>query len=146
MAIATIEIDPDMPKPPMTLSEAIAREEGYYVFGTRARRNNNPGNLEYGAFTRAYGATHGDPRFAIFPTPEIGFTALINLLTKHYGGKTVADAIRSYAPSTENDTESYIRNICAWCEVPPTAIISEISDGNNNSTYTPSGPTLSHSG
>src|SRR5690606_15604073 len=47
--------------------------------GSRSYRNNNPGNLEFGDFARKYGATKGDPRFAIFPNYESGFNALMGL-------------------------------------------------------------------
>jgi hypothetical protein len=125
----------ELPKIPYTLSQAIAREEGYYIDGTRAQRNNNPGNIEYGPFARSHGATGGDPRFAIFPTPEAGFAALVGLLLKHYLGMTVAQALSHWAPPVENNTAQYIRNVCAWIEKDPTAIITktgEIEDGNNN--------------
>lgn len=42
---------------------------------TRADRNNNPGNIEYGDFARRHGATGSDGRFAIFPDRETGFKA-----------------------------------------------------------------------
>lgn len=42
---------------------------------TRADRNNNPGNIEYGPFARRNGATGSDGRFAIFPDREAGFRA-----------------------------------------------------------------------
>ena len=37
-----------------TFLEAIAREEGFYVKDTRAQRNRNPGNIEYGKFSIAH--------------------------------------------------------------------------------------------
>lgn len=108
---------------PLTISRAIAREEGYYVAGSRAYRNNNPGNIEYGAFSRAFGSTHGDPRFAVFPSIDAGFKCLSTLLAHHYAGLTIAQAIEKWAPSTENNTASYIRNICAWTELTPETVI-----------------------
>lgn len=104
----------------MTLPEAIARMEGFYVAGTRAARNNNPGNIEYGVFARRYGAAiekangHSIARFAYFPSVDVGFRALNDLLMAHYSGLTVAQAIAKYAPATENDTQNYINQVCHW--------------------------------
>jgi hypothetical protein len=46
------------------------------VFGPRNRRNNNPGNIEYGPFAKEHGAIGTDGRFAIFPDEETGFRAM----------------------------------------------------------------------
>ncbi|RRA47097.1 hypothetical protein [Acidipila sp. EB88] len=51
----------------MSLTEGIAREEGFYVLNSRAQRNNNPGNIDWGEYAQLHGASHGDPRFAVFP-------------------------------------------------------------------------------
>lgn len=98
----------------MTFAEAIAREEGWLVAGSRCRRNNNPGNIEYGKFSIAHGATTGDPRFAVFPTADAGFSCLKALLLTGYLGLTVAQAIAKWAPDTENNTADYVANVCAW--------------------------------
>jgi len=106
-----------LPPHPLTLEQAIALQEGWYSLkrNTRCQRNNNPGNLEYGSFAIRNGATGRDERFAIFPTPEKGFAALHNLLlTPHYVNLTIAQAIHQFAPSTENDTETYINHVCEW--------------------------------
>ena len=76
---------------------------------TRAERNNNPGNIEYGAFAMAQGAIGSDGRFAIFPDLETGYQASRNLLSS-YGEKginTVSGVISKWAPSSENNTGSY---------------------------------------
>lgn len=63
-----------------------------YGAGTRADRNNNPGNIEYGEFARRMGATGSDGRFAIFPDRETGFKAAEALLSgKGYEGKTLSE-------------------------------------------------------
>ncbi|MCL2439388.1 MAG: hypothetical protein FWD15_02635 [Alphaproteobacteria bacterium] len=56
--------------------------------GTRAWRNNNPGNLRdysfarnQGAIGRAGGETDEAPAFAIFPDMETGWDAMVNLLS-----------------------------------------------------------------
>jgi hypothetical protein len=110
----------------MNLVDAIARMEGYGVTGSRARRNNNPGNIEYGQFAISHGSTrietapfHGAARFAYFPTPEQGFAALKDLLLMHYGSLTVEDAINKYAPSSENNTTNYVHSVCMWVNCSP---------------------------
>ena len=109
----------------MTLLEAIAREEGFYVEGTRAQRNHNPGNIEYGKFTTAHGAIHGDPRFAVFPSDDAGFACMRALFQSAYKGLTVAQAIAKWAPPNENDTTSYINNICGWTGLPADKLIDD---------------------
>jgi hypothetical protein len=99
----------------MSFLEAIARAEGWLDLKSRPRRNNNPGDIEYGRFAIAHGATGSDGRFAIFPTPEAGFAAMRVLLeAPAYRGLTVAQVIAKWAPSNENDTARYIANVCTW--------------------------------
>jgi hypothetical protein len=98
----------------LTFVEAIAREEGFFNTASRPHRNNNPGDLEYGRFTRAHGATGTDGRFAIFKDAEAGFKAMSALLRGAYVGLTVAEALNKWAPPIENQTNSYIKNVCFW--------------------------------
>lgn len=105
--------------------------------GTFAARNNNPGNLSHvqnssgdwvrGAFLRSVGAldlsgvevdtsgtyTNHPKRFAIFPTYEMGRAAKAKLLFEgdKYKNATIAAAINTYAPPSENNTENYIRSV-----------------------------------
>jgi hypothetical protein len=82
------------------------------IGGDRNWRNNNPGNLEYGPFAMQYGAVGSDGRFAIFPTEEQGRMAQDALLkSKKYANLSLAQAIKVYAPSNENDPKSYARQI-----------------------------------
>lgn len=107
-----------LPDLPMTLAQAIARMEGFYAAGqvpNRPQRNNNPGDIEFGPFAERFGATSGDPRFAIFPTVAKGFEALDALLrTPHYLGLTVEEAVNRYAPPVENNTSLYVAAVCHW--------------------------------
>ena len=80
--------------------------------GSRAWRNNNPGNLEYGKFALDNGAIGTDGRFAIFPDSATGFNAMANLLsTNTYQKLTIENAINRYAPPSENDIENYLKSI-----------------------------------
>ena len=105
----------------VTICEAIARMEGFGVVGGRATRNNNPGDIEFGAFAHSFGALRIEtispprtPRFACFPTVEAGFAAMRALLKQHYAGLSIAEMIYKYAPPVENNTEEYIKNVCTW--------------------------------
>lgn len=115
----------------LTFLQAIAREEGYYKVGTRPQRNNNPGDVEYHPWMAAHGSKNGDPRFAVFPSEEQGFSALKALFGfSIYKGKTVSEAIRTFAPEGENDTAAYIANVCAWAECQPTDIIDGLVEAS----------------
>jgi hypothetical protein len=109
----------------MTLIEAIARQEGFYLVGSRPQRNNNPGDIEFGPFAQKHGATKGDPRFAIFPSPDVGFAAMRALLNSpSYLGLTLAAALNKWAPPIENQTNSYIEHVCAWTGLTPETILT----------------------
>lgn len=103
----------DMSEPQrQAMVNAIQVHEGWFE-GSRSFRNNNPGNIEYGNFAITKGAVRSDGRFAIFPDYQTGRNALYDLLfnTQTYPQLTVAQAIRRYAPATENATESYVAAI-----------------------------------
>lgn len=116
----------------MTLAEAIAREEGFGVPNSRSTRNNNPGDLEYGAFAKQYGADrletplfHKPARFAHFPSAVEGFAAMRALLKLHYSGLTIKQMLNKYAPPVENDTNLYIYNVCKWTGLTEDTVIDQ---------------------
>ena len=76
--------------------------------GHRNWRNNNPGNIEYGKFAISMGAIGTDGRFAIFPNMEMGYAAADTLMKgKSYQNLSIADAIKRWAPESENDVAAY---------------------------------------
>ncbi|MEE1110717.1 MAG: hypothetical protein UIH99_00710 [Alphaproteobacteria bacterium] len=80
--------------------------------GTRAWRNNNPGNIRMSDFSRKVGAIGEAGGFAVFPDKETGMYAIEALLrTNTYQNLTVAGAISRYAPPSENNTSAYHRTI-----------------------------------
>lgn len=81
--------------------------------GTRAWRNNNEGNLEFGKFAKKYHAVGKDSRFAIFPSEYLGLKAKERLLffTGSYKNLSLFKAIHRYAPSVENNTSWYYRSV-----------------------------------
>lgn len=97
--------------------------------GTRAWRNNNSGNIEYGEFARAHGAVGSDGRFAVFPTYEAGRAAKEALLfeTGSYRNLTLAQAINRYAPPNENDTTGYYTQVAEAVGVDPNTPLQQLS-------------------
>jgi len=90
--------------------------------GTAADRNNNPGNMEYGPFAKAHGATGSDGRFAIFPDAATGTSAQQALLKSRMnaGMNTLSSVITSWAPpSDHNDTAGYIAEVAKAVGIDP---------------------------
>jgi len=81
--------------------------------GTWAWRNHNPGNLRPGQISRKYGQIgisidQHKRLLAIFPDTEHGLAALQDLLiTRKYQEKSIDEAIATYAPPNENNTQHY---------------------------------------
>lgn len=98
--------------------------------GTRAWRNNNPGNISRGSFAAAQGAIGDDGRFAVFPDEGTGFAAIIALLsTETYRALSLRDAIFRYAPPNENPSESYLHFISRRSGVAPEEVLHTLSAG-----------------
>ena len=93
---------------------------------TRGERNNDPGNLRLSPI-HWQGEIEGmDKSFETFDTPEDGIRALAKLLMnyqKKYGLKTVRTIINRFAPSSENDTNSYVKCVSFGMGVDPDAEI-----------------------
>lgn len=104
----------------MSILLAIAEYEGFNKVGSRAWRNNNPGNINFGEFSKRFGAKletvpegfEESARFADFPDVDAGWSCLRELLTQSYIGMTVIAAFNKYAPSTENNTNAYAEFVC----------------------------------
>jgi hypothetical protein len=110
----------------------IAMKDGSVVRreGTRAWRNNNPGNIEYGEFAKKLGAVGTDGRFAVFPTYEDGRNAKMSLLfeTSSYKNLSITDAINRYAPPFENNTSRYTSTVAQAAGVPMSTRMSDLTD------------------
>lgn len=100
---------------------------------TRAYRNNNPGNIEYGPFAKSQGGVleiveTGKPRFAKFETAARGVMALAKLLSGPlYVNLAIQDAIARYAPSSENHTQLYTDFVCEDSNLSPLTKIAELN-------------------
>lgn len=85
-------------------------------------RNNNPGNIRDGAFAKSQlgYAGPGDKNFAKFMSWEDGLFAMLKLLrNSRYRNLTIEGIISTYAPSSENDTQAYIDQVCAAAKCKP---------------------------
>lgn len=89
---------------------------------TRADRNNNPGNIEDGAFARKQpGYAGGDGRFARFSSPEHGFGAMEKLLGGYMkqGRTTLTSIISKWAPGHENNVGAYVGHVSKLTGLSP---------------------------
>lgn len=100
-------------------AQAIATMEGFYARGaTRAKVNNNPGNL------RTWGSTPLVAGYASFPSAADGWNALRQQVHKNlfvrkltigefFGGKT--GVYYGYAPSADKNNPGHYANfVCAY--------------------------------
>jgi len=96
--------------------------------GTRAWRNNNPGNLVYGDFARENGAIGKGGKFAAFPDEATGRTALAELLRgEKYCNLTIDRAIIKYAPPRENNVALYKKQLRDMTGLPLNIKISQLT-------------------
>lgn len=97
--------------------------------GARNWRNNNPGNIEYGSFSKSAGAIGSDGRFAIFPSYEVGRAAKEKLLFegRSYSGMSIQQAIYKYAPPSENNSAAYAANVAAAAGVSPSTTLTALN-------------------
>lgn len=105
-----------------TMCLAIQEHEGYYE-GSRSFRNCNPGNLRYAGQKGSTGKD--DKNFAIFPDYQTGYNALKGQILLVANGKskvypnpcTLEQFFNVYAPSSENDTLTYINFVATKMRV-----------------------------
>ncbi len=111
---------------------AIQSFEGYYP-GSRSFVNRNPGNIRFIGQKSAIGQDHSG--FCIFPTYEIGFQALKDLVIAAYSGKskvyspdmTLIAFFSKYAPTSDNnDPNAYANFVAKKIEEPVTFQIKNL--------------------
>ena len=105
---------------------AVIGSDPFLISGTQAmtrgERNNNPGNIEKGSAWQGLAETQTDSRFAQFVSPEYGIRALAKVLLTYYRNyqlNTVRAIISRWAPTNENDTNSYINTVSRSMGVGP---------------------------
>lgn len=88
----------------------------------RGIRNNNPLNIRIGNSWRGEVSHSTDKSFEQFKTMEYGIRAGFVILKKyinHYGRNTIRKIISAWAPSNENNTESYIKTVSRSSGIAP---------------------------
>ena len=84
-----------------------------------------PGNSDIDKYAIGIVDTKSGP-FLAFMNPEQGFKAL-KLLLSHYNNYTVENMIRKYAPSFENNTEDYIKNLCSNLKCDKNTLVKDVN-------------------
>lgn len=82
---------------------------GFFKGGSRAWRNQNPGDLRAGKVSKGNGAIGSAGGFAVFPDYESGHAALLDSLKNEHGNQDIPSLMKAYAPPSENKTKVYIR-------------------------------------
>lgn len=121
-----------------TSSSSSAGYSGLSYLGQRdlprGMRNNNPGNLRISnnAWQGKIPANlNTDGAFEQFYNYAYGIRAMIKLLINYMSVKklvTIRQIISTYAPSTENDTNAYIRRVSTDTGFPPDWPLSPTRD------------------
>ena len=84
-------------------------------------RLNNPFNIRFSSRNKWLGQIGNVNGFCKFSLPYYGVRAFA-LLYRTYlrtGRNTISRFLRSYAPSSENDTDSYIKFVCYYMGCEP---------------------------
>lgn len=96
---------------------------------TLGLRNRNPGNLRASAVGQKWlGEVAANKGFAVFDTMQHGIRAATKQLLVYQEGRrqlrTIAEMISTWAPPTENRTQSYIDYVSKSCELDPDTPVS----------------------
>ena len=82
---------------------------------SRGIRNNNPGNIRLSQDKwQGLAAKQTDQEFFVFENPVYGIRAIARILIKYqddYGLRTIGAIISRWAPTSENNTEAYIKRV-----------------------------------
>ena len=93
----------------------------------RGIRNHNPGNIRHGDDWQGMRSLQTDRSFVQFVSPEYGIRAMARILKSYErrGLVTVEQIIGTWAPDTENDTDSYVHHVAAVLGVSPDTPVTE---------------------
>lgn len=86
---------------------------GGYMALPRGLRNNNPGNIRHGDNWQGMKEKQTDKAFVQFESPEYGIRAMVKVFRsyRNRGIVTLERIISTWAPSSENNTEAYIKSV-----------------------------------
>jgi hypothetical protein len=113
----------------LAIAQAIAQKEGFYVSGSIAQRNNNPGNL------RSWGSNPIVSGYAKFATIQDGWNALYSQINKNIGrGLTLNEFFAGkpgvypgYSPSSDNNQPiAYAAFVGSQVGIPVDTPLSQI--------------------
>lgn len=88
----------------------------------RGIRNNNPLNIRIGNTWLGEVPNPTDSEFEQFVSPVYGLRAAFCILRRYirrYGRNTVRKIVHSWAPSSENNCEAYIKIVCQESKLEP---------------------------
>lgn len=95
--------------------------------GTRAWRNNNPGNLK--ASEKSGRSIGSAGTFAVFPTYEDGLAGLRYSLTQFYAKEKLGECFKRYAPSKDNNNpEHYAQMVKQFSGLDSNRTVGALSD------------------
>lgn len=122
-------------------------DKGNYLIrsgGSLPWRLNNPGNLRprltatgkpapriiksHIGFAKTKNEKNEDCYFLIFPDYETGESELKANLKRKYSEKTISEAIKTYTPKKENNTEKYIETIEKISGISKNSIIGKLNE------------------
>jgi hypothetical protein len=87
---------------------------------TRGENNNNPGNIRHvtGVVWRGQADIQSDPAFVQFTDPVYGIRAIARIMKSYEreGINTIGEAIDRWAPPNENNSVSYVADVCTRCK------------------------------
>jgi len=89
----------------------------------RGIRLNNPGNVDRTNIPwQGMANPQTDPRFITFIAPSWGFRCMARIIRTYTkeGAATVQDIVNKWAPPVENNTSSYVTDVCQRMSVQPT--------------------------
>jgi hypothetical protein len=125
------------------LAAAMIRQEGSSSYGSAGARYNNPGNLmdpKHAIWPQYPTAQSGE---VIFPDTATGLAYMQNDIgIKIARGMTLTSLITMYAPPSQNDTATYIRNVSAWTGLPTDVPLNTLDPSGAPGTMSTTDPSL----
>jgi len=113
--------------------DAIQKQEGWFP-GSLSFRQNNPGNLKFGPFAKAHGATGaGAGGHAIFPDYATGRAALRALVETKGAGKSLAQISQWYAEGPQGGMH-WAQGVAKYAGVDPSYVPTQAGGGSATAT------------
>lgn len=106
------------------LAQLIAAEEGFGLAGKAPTIRHNPGDLRHSPHS-----SHPGPPNAVgtIDTDSHGWEDLERQLRMYADrGLTLGEAIRIFAPANENNTDKYLRDVCAGLGMSDSTPMSQV--------------------